>query len=340
MSQKTQSHHEVQCPTEVSAGPRMDFLRKLLAAPGVLSGLDLISGEVYSTVVHADSEEFLRAHVLGPAGAAAPRVDVTTLSGEQRRVRTFVRSMVLPTTGNGECTHVAVRFKTKNSLLPSELIIAASLALHRAGITHYYVERSVLTGVWVIWILLGDVVERQYVESLARRVREILKNVGIVDGDYLIPLLEAEPTALHLPCMFFSGAFFGVLFEVDEEGCLHEVDPTQQVYQDSVASSEDAPQAGLLDPSRSMDGLLERWSSRHGAKAVRAGELAAFARQEGVLPLSLSTLPPQAAAIALGRELLALVQTATSRFVVVPSRSGNSNVFRIEARQGAEVGAP
>ena len=91
------------------------FLRKIIAAPGGLSGYDLVTGEKYPIVVPEDADEFLAAHVLGPARVTEPPVlNVTTTCGEQYRRRTFVRATVLPRTADDRCTHVSIRFKTKN----------------------------------------------------------------------------------------------------------------------------------------------------------------------------------------------------------------------------------
>lgn len=303
----------------------IDFLRKIIAASGVLSGYDLITGEKYLAVVPDDAEEFLASHMLGPARVTEPPVlNVTTTCDEQYRRRTFVRATVLPCTADDRCTHVAVRFATPNSMSPSEEIVAASLVLHRAGMTHY-LERSVLTGVWVLWLPFSSTVDRAHAESLARRIREILRGIGILPEQYVIPLLEAKPTELHMPDPFFSGGFLGALFDVDDEGYLQAIQAGHGgiVEQRVVASADDH---GLLD------GLLERWFLMHGTKAFRAGEIAPFARQEGLLPAMLSDLPPQAAAIKLGRQLLELASTGSTRLRITASRSGNSNVFRIEER--------
>lgn len=312
--------HPVQHPSAV-----VDFLRKVVAAPGVLSGFDLVTGERYSSIVPHDTEEFLASHVLGPARVTEPPLlNVTTTCGEQYRRQTFVRATVLPCTADDRCTHVAVRFQTRDSMSPSEEIVAASLALHRAGIAHH-LERSVLTGVWVLWLPFSSTVDRAHAESLTRRFREILKGIGILQEQYVIPLLQAKPTELHLPGPFFSGGFLGVMFDVDDEGYLQAIQAGHGgiVEQRVVASAGDH---GLLD------GLLERWFLMHGTKAFRAGEIAPFARQEGLLPAMLSDLPPQAAAIKLGRQLLELASTGSTKLRITASRSGNSNVFRIEER--------
>jgi len=308
----------------------IDFLRKIIAAPSVLSGYDLVTGEEYSGVAPEDVEGFLAAHMMGPARVAQPpMVNVTTPGGERQRRRTFVRATVLPFAVDDRCTHVALRFKTTDSMSPTEEIIAGSLALHRASIEHY-IERSVLTGVWVLWLPFGSAVERAHAESLARRTREIMKQVGVVEDRYVIPLLEERRTPLHLPCMFYSGGFFGVLFEIDGKGRLHEVGAS---HVESVVPAAETSRTSVA--AHCLEDLLEHWFLQHGTKAVRAGEMVSLLRQEGVLPVRLSALPPQAAAISLGRDLLELTKTGSMRIRVTASRSGKSNVFRIEMRGSA-----
>lgn len=304
----------------------MHFLRRVAAAPGILSGTDLRNGAPYRCIVPADAESIIKAHVLGPAHVAEPpEMDAMMSNGECHHVRTYIRATVLPSGADGLTTHIAVKFKTEDSLAPSEAIVAASLALRRACIDHY-VERSVLAGVWVIWIVFDTPVDCVHAESLSRRVREILRGIGIGEGDYTIPLLQDDPTPLHLPCMFFSGGFFGRLFNVDDEGHLREIGSAS-------ASARNTSTAGPSSTPHVADGwlddLLVRWFERHGDRAVRAGDLTIFAKEVGLLPPRLADLTPQAAAIGLGRELLAAANAGTTRLPVTASRSGHSNVFRV-----------
>jgi len=315
-------------PSQAFDDERTRFLHRVIAAPGILRGIDLISGCTYSRVVPANLDLFLAAHCLGPAQVSEPpEVEVTTAGGEMRRARTFIRSCVLPCGDDDRTTHVAVRFKTDDSLSPSEAIVAASLVLTRACIEHF-VERSVMVGVWVIWVVFPKIVGRAYAQTAAHRMREILRGVGIVENDYRIPLLEEEPTPLHLPGIFFSGGYFGCLYRIDTEANLRPVvagsPEGEDVHTDEGDPSSPAPKA-----EEWLDELLDRWFTVHGDCAVRAGDLVAFARQQHLLPKLFADLTPQAAVIGLGRELLRAVKGRSTRIPVTAHRSGHSNVFRI-----------
>jgi len=125
--------------------------------------------------------------------------------------------------------------------------------------------------------------------------------------------------------MFFSGGFFGRLFRAEASGNLHDLGG------DRVATVDRAAPVST-DGSRELDELLDHWLAKYGDRAARAGDLAAFAKEVGLLPSRLVGLAPQATAIGLGRMLLDASKAGSPRFLVTASRSGNSNQFRVEKR--------
>lgn len=312
------------------------LLHRLIAAPGVLCGVDLRTRQEYARVTPVDLDAFHTAHCWGPTlPGEPPELDVELDTGEQRRVRAHMRACLLPIGDDGMCTHIALSFRTGDAMMPSEGIIAAVQALARAGI-ECVLERSVMIGTWVIWIVFARPVPLGQAASLAQRVKEILRMIGIVDSSYVMPLLAEARHPLHLPLMFYSGRHFGVLYNVDDRGKLRPV-PYSLV---GVRAADAVPRSSAPSvETRACDELLpalRRWSEVHAAKHFRAGEFLQFAMEYDLLPESLLGLQQQPASIAVGRLLLASADGPPSDLFVGAKKSGNSFLFSVRSARTEE----
>lgn len=300
------------CRQPVSA---RDVLRMLISAPGILAGRDLISGDRYPRLHVDDVEDFVDAHLQGPGRHARPPCFTVADEAGERRVKSFVRPEVLPTTNDGKCTHVVVSVRTANAKEPDDGLLAMAIAL-REQPAHLLLERSVLTGVWNLWFVFPSPIMKEQATAVAHCIRRTLEIFGTPSFRYAIPLLEGDGKAgTLLPCPFYRGDFLGILFGISPDAYLMEL-PIEP------RGDGDAP----------LEALLSSWCAVCPGRYARAEGIISKLSERGMLTEPFGLVAPRSAALLLGRQLTSYARHANGRFAVVAKQSGHSNRYLVTPR--------
>ncbi|MBI1292839.1 hypothetical protein GC173_16615 [bacterium] len=319
---------------------RASFLSRHFAAPGLLGGVDLATGENCPDIhLGTDgSAAFFLAHTLGPARIAVPP-EVTTIAkdGARSERSSFFRTTTRHWDDSGNCPFIIVAIASGGLLAPSPAVVTASHALSEAGFRHA-IERPVRPRVWHLWMFLEKPQDLREARRIAERMRSVLTLVGLSQSEFKLPIEEEQPSAVHLPYHFFYGDVLGCLHILDDDDQLIALNPNT-IPVVSGTSLLPADQT-LLDQSESLgeaDGVARWvkffgwWRGKFGARRVRAGEVVKAIDPTTCLPPGGPnwTTSPQAASIWLGRRLQALGGHHLGGHLIEANRSGNSTVFRL-----------
>ncbi|MCC6545894.1 hypothetical protein IT570_01905 [Candidatus Sumerlaeota bacterium] len=293
-----------------------EVLAKLISAPCVLAGRDLLTGERFTRLHAEDLDDFVDAHLLGPGRRARPaRITVYGEAGE-RRVESFLRPELLPVAGDETCTHIVVTVRTANAAEPDDGLLATAIAL-REKTAHLFLERSVMTGVWCLWVLFDSPLVKADAVAFAEDVRRALQVFATHSLHYSIPLLDGDGSSGTLiPCPFYSAGFLGVLFSISHDAYLTAL-----------------PVEPRSDGDAALEGLLASWCAVCPGRSARAGEIISVLKEDGMLQGTFAHIAPDSSAILLGRQLLAYARRNDGQFVVIATKSGHSKRFSIRHRE-------
>lgn len=288
----------------------------LISASGVLAGRDLITGERYPRLHVQDVDDFVDAHMLGPGRRARPTRFTVKEDAGVRLVESFMRSELLPVAEDETCTHIVVTVRTSNSAEPDEGLLATAIAL-REQPAHLFMERSVLTGVWCLWLVFPSPIKKQEATPIAHRIRRTLEIYGSSSLQYAIPLLDGDGSAGSLlPSPFYSAGFLGVLFSISHDAYLTAL-----------------PVEPRSDGDAALEGLLASWCAVCPGRSARAGEIISVLKEDGMLQGTFTHIAPDSSAILFGRQLLAYARRNDGQFVVMATNSGHSKRFSIRHRE-------
>lgn len=292
-----------------------EVLAKLISAPFVLAGRDLLTGERFTRLHAEDLDDFVDAHLLGPGRRDRPaRITVNDEAGE-RRVESFLRPELLPVAGNETCTHIVVIVRTANAAEPDVGLLATAITL-REKAAHLFLERSVMTGVWCLWILFDSPLVKADAVAFAEDVRRALQVFATHSLHYEIPLLDGHGAGgTLLPCPFYNADFFGVLFSISHDAYITAL-----------------PVEPRSDGDVALEALLAAWCGVCPGRYARAEEIISKLSELGLLTGAFSLLAPRSAAILLGRQLTAYAQRTNCRYAVMAKQSGHSKRFLIAPR--------
>ena len=303
----------------------------LISAPRVLAGRDLITGERYPRLEVLDVDDFIDAHLHGPGHRAHPTRFTVKDDAGARLVESFVRPELLAVAEDETCTHIVVTVRTPTSAEPDERLLATSIAL-REKTAHLFLERSVMTGVWCLWILFDSTLVKADAVAFAEDVRRTLQVFATPSLHYAIPLLDGDASAgTLLPCPFYNAGFLGVLHSISSDAYLTAL-PTEPPPEGDRRISSVV--VGGRDGSdlEALEGMLASWCAVCPGRFARAGEIATALSERGMLQGTFALVPPDSAAILLGRQLQAYAQRAVGRFTVTAVQSGHSKRFLIRPR--------
>lgn len=352
---------------------KVQFLTHHFASPGLLCGDPLsTSGFSVQTIEPEDMVEFFMMHTLGPKWMReGARVRLTSVDGRTARGRYFFRTKARLVDGHGRCPFVAVRLRPGTGMAdpgPESCVAGVTSLLTASGITHV-IERAMLVGEWVIWILFDRPVEEKHAIAFTHHLESLFGSHGLHDPETIIyPLLMKEPQPLFLPYQFFGVGRFGLLYRYQGERLVpadpdtvetYNLDGVFRIHYDGVAPCDDhsdedhdrlehdepdgeddqpAEQVGQKnggEPSspEAWTSVIDTWARSFGSRAVRAGELVRVMDLVGVtapVPGLVPGDPAQRQAILLGRAILQdLCGRTVAGYRVEGSRSGNSTVFRL-----------
>jgi len=308
----------------ISASERkkVHFLAAHFRLPGQLMGGDLVTGERHESMMLHNPEAFFRSHVVGPAGPAEPQFFDVHEEDETRTTKfTYLRSWVMPVAAEDRTSHVSIRFRTSNSLVPGDHILAAYHALVGASLSPM-LERSTIIGDWVIWVFFEGPVTRAYAESVAQQMEQVLALAEVSETAFVMPVLHAADVRLPLPFPFFGGKFFGTMQTLDVDNCL--VDWLSDAKANQAAKVQECTH--MINESALAD-FLEAWKVVHGGRWMRAGALLPTAMEVGFVTCAGGGVDRDGhtLAILLGKWLTA---THAAPALVESRKSGNSTKFR------------
>lgn len=314
----------------------LTVLSRLIAAPGVLAGRDLISGVRYACFTPSDHGQFLRAHILGPGKLDSPPRLLVEGTGGTQCVTSFVRPEVLPIAMDERCTHVSASIRTRNSKEPGDGLLAAAILLRQRGCATY-IERSVLTSVWNLWVVFESPLEKSSAVEVARQVRGVMEEVGDQGNTPSLPLLDGPDSAMtmFLPNPFYSASFLGILHMVDENANLVPLPTGSRGLHERgkrIGVDISGGEESSTGDTGELENMLGRWHKEQGSRSARAGEIVSILREAGGLPNRFDSATSHTAAIQLGRELIDYSQREDGAFQVAMTPSGHSRRFTIRIK--------
>ena len=295
---------------------------------GLLSGTDLLTGHSYKSIYPLDLEDFFQAHLLGPGRRRKPaEVVARDHHGKLHQFNSFFRSQVAPRDKDGMTSTISVSLTGQLGLEPTAEVRSVVEHLQAAG-WPVIVERSFRLLRWVLWTLFDEPVQEVRARDHAFRQYAEIRDRNLVGPQHVeVPLIDESADQPHLPHQFFSGEFFGTLYELNG-GKLHPLDLSAVKH--FRPSDGEIVFVSFVDDERqrTLDAMLTAWGKTFGGRRIRAGELLAVLENEGV---SIDSLVPPGdvhrRTIELGQHLRSVVDQVIGRRKVHSHRSGHGTTF-------------
>jgi len=290
---------------------------------GQIDVFDIVSAESWSCVTINDPEDFADAHLLGPGG----RQQGTSISAPEGVSSTsFFRSLVRPFDQHGESSVISIELTDQYALEPTDFVAQLGASLHKLGIP-YLLERSFRVGRWVFWILLTAREPEHLIKEFTGNLYADLRFAKVLSSETcIIPAIE-DTEFPHVPMHFFSGGYFGQLYNLEGRH-LRPADLSETPHYDLATGGIQLVSYGHSRETEALSALLQVWWEGYGSKRLRARVILDLLHSASIVLPSLEAEPQgHQRAIALGRLLQSLGGKMIDGYQLHGRSSGNSTVY-------------
>lgn len=307
---------------------QLNLLKNHFSGMGVLSGTDLLSGKSYERIYPEDTFDFFKAHLLGPGRyAATTGVVAEDHLDELHQVSSFFRCQCRSLDDDGMTSAISLTVKGQQGLEPTSEVYSIIEQLQHAG-WPVLIERSFRLLRWTLWTLLTNRVAESAAKDIAYRQYCLVRDRNLIAGHLVeVPLIDETVDRPYLPFQFFSGDFYGMLYQLNGHQ-LQQLDFHSVPHFDAFSGRNVSCSFVCDEMKQSIEALFKAWWKRFNQHRIRAGELLKVLDDEGI---SIDPLIPPGEFHRRSIELGQFLKSSEDQFFcgkkMYSRRSGNGTVF-------------